>query len=108
MLTYVFYTLVSVTLISVAFAIKGDHQARLYWIAALTSYVLSFLGGFSVGQITVGFTFVFVMLAIAHSFNWVKNGLYYAGFLMLGLVIGGIMVFFVDDYWLFFPFAIFG
>lgn len=104
MFTFIFYGFVLITLISLVLAIKGE--PKMYWGAALCTYIFSFLGGFSIGQLTVGLTFVFIVLAIAHSFNLVKSGIYYVAFLVLGLVIGGITVVYVDDAWLFFPFSI--
>ncbi|SEQ91277.1 hypothetical protein SAMN05216232_3679 [Virgibacillus subterraneus] len=104
MFTLIFYGFVLITLISVVLAIKG--KPKMYWVSALCTYIFSFLGGFSIGQLTVGLTFVFIVLALAYSFNWVKSGLHYVAFLVLGFVIGGIMVVYVDDAWLFFPFSI--
>ncbi|MFC4559006.1 hypothetical protein ACFO3D_12460 [Virgibacillus kekensis] len=80
----------------------------MYWITALATYLFSFLAGFGIGQITVGFTFVFIILAIAHSFNWIKNGMHYMAFLVSGLVIGGLAITYVDDALLFFPFVLLG
>ncbi len=104
MFTFIFYGFVLFTLIAVVLAIKGEH--KMYWVAALCTYIFSFLGGFSIGQLTVGLTFVFIVLALAYSLNWVKSGLHYVAFLVFGFVIGGIMVVYVDDAWLFFPFSI--
>ncbi|HLR60924.1 MAG TPA: hypothetical protein VK097_00610 [Lentibacillus sp.] len=103
MLTVIAYAMLLVTLISVILAVMGRY--RMYWIAALSSYIFSFLAGFSVGQLTVGLTFVFITLAAAHSFHWIKSSLHYMFFLLLGLIIGALLVVFVRS-WLFFPFWI--
>ncbi|SFB28641.1 hypothetical protein SAMN04488072_11340 [Lentibacillus halodurans] len=101
MLTFIAYTLLLMTLVFVVLAVMGRYQ--MYWAAALSNYIFSFLAGFSIGQLTVGLTFVFLMLAIAHSFNRIKNRLHYMGFLLSGLVIGALLLIFVKS-WLFWPF----
>ncbi|MBY0147862.1 hypothetical protein [Neobacillus niacini] len=93
------------SIVSTFYAIKGRYQ--LYWIAAIGIYIFSFIAGFSIGQITVGFTFVLLALAIGHTFNMIKNKLHFTTFLGVGLLVGFFMVVFVDDYWLFFPIMFF-
>jgi hypothetical protein len=93
------------SIVSTFYAIKGRYQ--LYWIAAIGIYIFSFIAGFSIGQITVGFTFVLLALAIGHTFNMIKNKLHFTTFLGVGLLVGFFMVVFVDDYWLFFPITLF-
>ncbi|QNG58310.1 hypothetical protein [Metabacillus idriensis] len=90
-----------ISIVSTFFAIKGKHQ--LYWIAAIGIYIFSLIAGFSIGQITVGLTFVFLALAIGNSFNMIKNKLQFKACLGVGFLVGVLMVAFVDDYWLFFP-----
>ncbi|WP_404452798.1 hypothetical protein LG329_01395 [Virgibacillus necropolis] len=103
--TIVFYAALFITVITTILAIKGNHQ--LYWVAALFTYIFSFIGGFSIGQITVGLTFVFIFLAVGYSFNIIKNNLQLTLFVIVGLMVGLILVLYVDDYWLFFPFTFF-
>jgi hypothetical protein len=91
-----------VAIVSTFFAFKGKHQ--LYWISAIGIYIFSFLAGFSIGQMTVGLTFIPLTLAIGYSFGWIKNKINSIIFLCLGSLIGFLMVLYVDDAWLFFPF----
>lgn len=103
-LTIIAFSALVVAIVSTFFAIKGKHQ--LYWIATIGIYIFSFLAGFSIGQITVGLTFLPLALAVGYSLNLIKNGLSFTIFLVIGFLVGLIMVFFVDDVWLFFPFLI--
>lgn len=80
---------------------KGNKQ--MYWLAALGMYIFSFLAGFSIGQVTVGLTFIPLILVIGFSFGWIKNNRHYWIFLSLGVLIGFLMVIFVGDI-LFYPF----
>jgi hypothetical protein len=93
------------SIVSTLLAIKGKHQ--LYWIATIGIYIFSMIAGFSIGQITVGFTFVFLALAIGHTFNMIKNKLHFTTFLGVGFLVGFTMVAFIDDSWLFFPLTLF-
>lgn len=91
--------------VSAFFAIKGKHQ--LYWTAAIGIYIFSFISGFSIGQMTVGFTFVPLALAIGYTFNKIKNKTHFITFLVVGFLVGLLVVSFVDDSWLFFPLTLF-
>jgi hypothetical protein len=91
-----------VAVVSIVFAIKGRHQ--FYWIAAIGIYIFSFLAGFSIGQLTVGFTFIPLALAMGFTFGWIKSKVHRIMFICLGIIIGILSVLFVDDAWLFFPF----
>jgi hypothetical protein len=93
------------SVVTTFFAIKGKYQ--LYWIAAIGIYIFSLIAGFSIGQITVGFTFVFLALAIGYTFNMIKNKIHFKTFLGVGLLVGLLVVVFVDDVWLFFPITLF-
>ncbi|ALX48883.1 hypothetical protein [Lentibacillus amyloliquefaciens] len=104
MFTVIAYAMLLMTLISVILAAMGRYW--LYWIAALSIYIFSFLAGFSIGQLTVGLTFVFITLAAAHSFNLIHNSLHYMVFLLLGVIIGALLIVLVRS-WLFWPFWIF-
>ncbi|QUW20444.1 hypothetical protein JSQ81_11280 [Sporosarcina sp. Marseille-Q4063] len=84
-------------------AIKGNH--RLYWISATGIYVFSFITGFSIGQLTVAFTLIPLILAIGYSFGWIKSKVHAVILLCLGVVTSGLVVVFDVGNWLFLPFA---
>lgn len=98
------YTTLLISIVLIFFAIKGKHQ--LYWIATIGIYFFSFITGFSIGQITVGFTFVLLALAIGYSFKLIKNKLHFTTCLGVGFLVGFFMIAFVDDSWLFFPISL--
>ncbi|MEH7306641.1 hypothetical protein [Neobacillus drentensis] len=99
------FATLSISIVSTFFAIKGRHH--LYWIAAIGIYIFSVITGFSIGQITVGFTFVFLALAIGNSFKLIKNKFHFSAFLGVGCLVGFLIVVFVDDYWIFLPLPLF-
>jgi hypothetical protein len=105
MYSFVAFLALAGTILSIIFAIKGKHQ--LYWSAALCIYLFSLLAGFSIGQLTVGLTFVCMSLAIGYTLKLINNRFHQAAFLLLGIVIGLFMVVFVDDSVIFFPFTFF-
>lgn len=105
MLTTIAYLALLMTLITTIMAIKGYYY--LYWIAAISIYIFSAIAGFTIGQWTVGLTFVFVILAIGYSFGWIRSKLSCAIFVVIGILMGLFMVVFVDDYWLFYPLTFF-
>jgi len=80
---------------------------KLYWLATLSIYVFSMLSGFSIGKITVGFAFVLLLLAIGSSINALTNRIQFLYWLSAGLIIGLLMIFYVDDMYLFFPMRLF-
>ncbi|WP_246629013.1 hypothetical protein [Mesobacillus maritimus] len=88
-------------LVTTVIAIKGNY--RFYWISAISIYIFSFIAGFSVGQLTIGLTFIPFILALAYTFGWIKTRIHNVMFVSLGILIGVLMVLFVDDAWLFFP-----
>ena len=89
-----------VAIVSTFFAIKGKY--RFYWIAAIGIYIFSFLAGFSIGQMTVGLTFIPLTLAICYSFGWIKNKIHSIIFLCIGILIGVLLIIYVGDL-LFYP-----
>ncbi|MDQ8739173.1 hypothetical protein [Paenibacillus sp. LHD-38] len=101
MLGIVAYSSLFISLITTVLAIMGYRQ--LYWIAALGIYIFSIIAGFTVGQFTVGLTFVFLTLAISHSLRVLKGKLRSTLIVGFGFLLGMFMVVFVDDKWLFFP-----
>ncbi|WP_163103051.1 hypothetical protein [Peribacillus alkalitolerans] len=88
-------------IVSIILAIKGKHQ--FYWFAAIGIYIFSLIGAWSIGQFTVGLTFVLLALAIGYTLNLIKTKLQYTTFVVVGFLVGFLMIAFVDDYWLFFP-----
>jgi hypothetical protein len=93
-----------VAVVSLLLAIKG--KQRLYWISAIGIYVFSFIAGFSIGQLTVGLTFIPLTLAIGFSVGWIKGKTEYLLSVLVGILLGVIFVMFVDDYYTFYPFWI--
>jgi hypothetical protein len=102
MLTIIAYVSLLVSVMCVIFAIKGIYQ--LYWISAAGIYIFSFLAGFTIGQFTVGLTFIFLSLAVGYSLGRIKGKAQYSLFAGAGIIIGFIMVAFVSNYWVFLPF----
>lgn len=98
--TILFYSLFLLFIITFILAING--RPALYWIAALSIYVCSFLGGFSIGQITVGLTFIPLTLGIASVFGLMKKRYQSALFAGVGLIIGVFAVIFIGNE-LFYP-----
>lgn len=101
MFTAIAYGSLLVCVMSVIFAIKGIHQ--LYWISAVGIYVFSFIAGFTIGQITVGFTFVFLSLAIGYALGRIKGKADYFLFAGVGIITGFLMIAYVGS-WVFHPF----
>nr|WP_208589595.1 hypothetical protein [Gracilibacillus suaedae] len=105
MYTVFAYSSLIVALISVILAISG--KRHYYWISAIGIYIFSFLAGFSIGQLTVGLTFIPLVLAVGYTFGWIKNKAQILMVSSIGVLIGIIMVFFVDNKWVFLPFWIY-
>ena len=89
-----------IAIVSMFFAIRDKYQ--YYWVSAVGIYSFSFLAGFSIGQMTVGLTFIPLTLAIGYSFGWIKNKMHSIIFLCLGVLIGFLMVIYVGNL-LFYP-----
>jgi hypothetical protein len=102
MFTVIAFVSLLVSVTSIIFAIIGYHQ--LYWVSALGIYIFSFLAGFTIGQFTVGLTFIYLSLAVGYSLRRIKRKADYSLFAGAGLIIGVTIVTFVDDYWTFLPF----
>ncbi|MGM0901176.1 MAG: hypothetical protein ACQEXB_08760 [Bacillota bacterium] len=100
--SFIAFSALVIAIVSVFFAIKGKYQ--FYFVSALGIYLFSFIAGFSIGQLTVGFTFIPLTLAIGYTFGWIKTKKHSMTFVNLGVFIGILMVVFVDDAWLFLPF----
>jgi len=100
--SFIAFSALIISIVTAFFAINGKH--RFYWISAIGIYIFSFIAGFSIGQLTVGLTFIPLILAIGYTFGWIKTKMHNMIFVSLGVFIGILMVVFVDDAWLFFPF----
>src|SRR5690625_2024689 len=94
------YSLLFIAIISFVFAIM--YHYHFYCLSALSIYIFSFLGGFSIGQITVGLTFIPLILAIGHSFQWIKSQTQGLILMVAGCLIGFLSVVFIGNY-LFYP-----
>ena len=99
-----FYLLVGLTILAIILAIRISPQ--YYWLGAFTSYIISFLGGFSIGLYTLSITFIFLALALAHTMKWIKNPLHSILIILAASIIWVISALTIDDYWLFLPFMI--
>src|SRR5690625_6555113 len=95
-LTILAYSLLFIAIISFVFAIM--YHYHFYWLSALSIYFFSFLGGFSIGQITVGLTFIPLILAIGHSFQWIKSQTQGLILMAAGCLIGLLSVVFIGNY----------
>lgn|SRR5690625_2754623 len=102
--TIIFYLTFIISCTTFILALK--ECPTLYWISALSIYIYSFLGGFSIGQITVGLTFIPLTLAIASSLGWIRRNYHRALFSGLGFVIGIYAVVFIGNE-LFYPILMF-
>ena len=99
--TFIAYMSLFIAIVATIFAIKGYH--RHYWIAAVCIYIFSFLAGFSIGQLTVGFTFILIALAIGYTFGWIKTTIQVLTFTGIGAGIGLVIVLYAGK-WKFLPF----
>jgi hypothetical protein len=89
------------TIVAIGLAVSVSR--RFLWLAALSSWLLSFLGSFSIGLYTLVITFVTLALAIGFTTGWIRG---YIGELLAaasGIVSWACAVRWIDDYWLFFP-----
>ena len=78
---------------------------RKYWLAGLIMYIVSFLGGWSIGLYLLVLPFVLWSLALAHSFDWVKSHWHNIPFASIGIILWYLSISYIDDYWLFLPFT---
>ncbi|WP_274363677.1 hypothetical protein [Paenibacillus thermotolerans] len=99
--TVIAFSAIIIAVLSLLLAILGKRQ--FYWISALGIYVFSFIAGFSIGQLTVGLTFIPLTLATGISLGWLKSKADYFLTVVVGILIGVIIVTVVDDYYTFFP-----
>lgn len=103
-LAVIFYGLALFSVAAISLGASG--RPRWYWWAALSSYVCSFLSGFSIGLLVLSATFVLLLLALGHRLRLITAWWHSAGAFALGLGLWWIAVTQVDDYWLFLPFQL--
>ncbi len=102
--TFLFYFLLLLFIFTFILALNG-HPA-FYLLSAFSIYICSFLGGFSIGQITVGLTFIPLTLGIASFLGLIKKGHHTPLYAGLGLIIGIFAVIFIGNE-LFYPIFMF-
>lgn len=95
------YSFLAISVLSFIVALKGT--SSLYWLSAFGMYFFSFLAGFSIGQFTVGLTFIPLALAIGHSFKWIKTTRQFYFVIIAATLFGMIIVLFNGNV-LFYPF----
>ncbi|MBP2018707.1 hypothetical protein J2Z79_002122 [Symbiobacterium terraclitae] len=99
-----FWALVPFTLVAIGLGVSG--KPRWYWWAALSSYVCSFLSGYTIGLLVLSLTFVLVLLALGHSYRLIRAWWHSAAAAALGVALWWLAVLNIDDYWLFLPFTV--
>ncbi|MBD2867894.1 hypothetical protein [Paenibacillus arenilitoris] len=99
------FSALAIAIVTFLLAVIG--RPRFYWISAISIYVFSFMAGFSIGQLTVGLTFIPLALAIGFSSGRINRRAHTYWFAGVGALIGIVAVVFVDDYWTFWPFWLF-
>ena len=99
----IFYGLFLIGLILMSVAIVKN-VARMYWLAGLIMYIVSFLGSWSIGLYLLVIPFVLWILALAHSFGWVKKGWQNLPLAIVGIILWYLSITNIDDSWLFLPF----
>lgn len=98
----IFWGLAIFTVTAIALGAYG--KPRWYWWGALTAYLCSFLGGFSIGLYLLSITFVLIMLAAGHSLKQIRSFRHTAVAIAIGLGLWWLAVTWVDDVYLFMPF----
>lgn len=104
--TVIFFGLALFTLVAAGLGVYGE--PRWYWWAALSSYLCSFLGGFSIGLYLLSLTFVLLFLALGHSLRLLRAPWHSACAVGLGLGFWWLAVLKMDDALLYFPFRLLG
>ncbi|WLD92843.1 hypothetical protein [Alkalihalobacillus sp. AL-G] len=86
-------------------AIKNS-SSKMYFFAGLLIYAVSFLGSFSIGLYILVFTFILWILAIANQLMLLKKPSHHLMYSILAVTVWFFAIIFIDDYWLFYPFAV--
>ncbi|MCH7665062.1 MAG: hypothetical protein IH936_03910 [Acidobacteria bacterium] len=89
------------------FATLGAVERSPRWLslAAIASWVFSFLGSWSIGLATLVVTFIFFALAAGRALGWITRPIHAGIAMIAGVTLWFISVSLVDDYWLFYPWA---
>lgn len=81
-------------------------KPKAYWFAVGSLYLFSMLSGFSIGQLTIAFVLVLLLLAIGSTARLMKNAMQFTAWLGAGILFSIVMMSYVDDRWLFFPMSL--
>ena len=106
MAVFAFFAAALVTLIGIGLAVSTSR--RYLWLAALGSWVFSFLGSFSIGLYTLVLTFVLLALAVGFATGWIKSSAQALVAALAGVAVWAVAIYTVDDFWLFFPISALG
>jgi hypothetical protein len=99
--TSIFWTLSVFSLLAALMSVVRN--PRWYWAAAAASWVVSFLGAFSIGLYLFVFTLIFLALAIGHSAGRIKRWWHAFAAVTVGVAVWALLVRTVDDAILFYP-----
>ncbi|AQQ55054.1 hypothetical protein B0X71_08440 [Planococcus lenghuensis] len=105
MLTLLVVVSFIVSVVSIIVALSTG-KPKTYWIAVGSLYVFSMLSGFSLGQLTIAFVLVLLLLAIGSTVKLMKNATQFTAWLGAGILFSVVMMSYVDDRWLFFPMSL--
>lgn len=96
-----FLSLIGLTFAAIVYAILKTYH--WYWVAAVASWIASFLSGFSIGLYVFSVTVVVTVLALGYTCGVIRRGWQALLAAVGGLVLWAVLIVYVDDYWLFFP-----
>ncbi len=105
MFTIIFYLFLVIGICLFVVAIKKS-SLKLYIVGGLLFYIVSFLGSFSIGLYILVFTFILWTLAIVKFFKLLEKPYHQLTYSLIAIPIWLLSITFIDDYWLFYPFAI--
>ncbi len=101
LLSLLFFFLLSLTITAIMLAVVKTYH--LYWVAAVASYIASFVSGFSIGLYFFSVTVVVTVLALGYTSGVIRHWWQALLATVGGLVLWVVLIVNVDDYWLFFP-----
>jgi len=87
----------------IAAGLGAAGKPKWYWGAALSSYVCSFLGSFSIGLYMLSLTFIFLSLAVGHSFQLIRTRWHSVSAVAISLGLWALAITTIDDSVLFYP-----
>lgn len=79
---------------------------KWFWLSGLLFYILSFLGSFSIGGLTLSLTFVLWALALGYSLKLIKKPAHILLAILTGIALWALMVTTLDDAWWYLPFRV--